>query len=123
MSGDNIVVDTSLIINLFNGVEGIKSLITDRNLFVFIISEIELLSFPNLSSNDKQLLKDFLSECYIVDIEPSIKELAIEIRSKTKLKLPDAIIAAVAIHYDMPLLTMDRGFKRVDNLDAIILSI
>jgi predicted nucleic acid-binding protein len=64
MNGDNIVVDTSLIINLFNGVSGIEPLINNRNLFVSIISEIEVLSFPNLSPKDKELLKSFLHEFY-----------------------------------------------------------
>jgi predicted nucleic acid-binding protein len=68
-------------------------------------------------------LKDFLSECYIVDIEPQIKELTIDIRSKSKIKLPDSIIAATAIYFDMPLLTTDRGFNRIPDLDAVILSI
>lgn len=48
MSGDRIVVDTSLIINLFNGVDEVKELIAGRSLFVSIISEIEVLSFPTL---------------------------------------------------------------------------
>lgn len=46
MSGDSIVIDTSFIINLFNGVPEVQELITNRNLFVFIISKIEILSFP-----------------------------------------------------------------------------
>ncbi len=45
MNGNNIVVDTSLIINLFNGYEGIKDLIEGQNLFVSLITEIEILSF------------------------------------------------------------------------------
>jgi hypothetical protein len=44
MNGDRIVVDTSLIINLFNGVKEVQELIINRNLFVSIISEIEVLS-------------------------------------------------------------------------------
>jgi len=48
MSGDRVVVDTSLIINLFNGVKEVQELIADRSLFVSIISEIEVLSFPAL---------------------------------------------------------------------------
>jgi hypothetical protein len=66
MSGDSIVVDTSLIINLFNGVADVQELIANRNLFVSVISEIEVLSFPNLKEADRQLLKNFLSECYVV---------------------------------------------------------
>lgn len=123
MSGDNIVVDTSLIINLFNGVEEVQPLITGRNLFVSVISEIEILSFPGLTPAAKQLLKSFLSECYIVDIEPNIKELTIDIRSKSKIKLPDAVIAATAIYFDLPLFTMDKGFNKISDLNTVILSL
>jgi len=49
MNGDRVVVDTSLIINLFNGVNGVQELIEGRNLFVSIISEIEVLSFAKLT--------------------------------------------------------------------------
>jgi predicted nucleic acid-binding protein len=123
MSGDRIVVDTSLIINLFNGVKEVQNLITDRNLFVSVISEIEVLSFPNITTKDSELLKGFLSECYIVDIEPAIKDITIHIRSKFKIKLPDAVIAATAIYFDLPLFTMDKGFNRITDLQAVILSL
>ncbi|EHQ26643.1 type II toxin-antitoxin system VapC family toxin [Mucilaginibacter paludis] len=122
MNGNNIVIDTSIIINLFNGNDEIKPLINNRNLFVSVISEIELLSFHSLTIDDRKLLRDFLSECYIVDIEPQIKELTIDIRSKNRIKLPDSVIAATAIYFDLPLLTMDKGFKRIPDLDALILS-
>jgi predicted nucleic acid-binding protein len=69
MNGDRVVVDTSLIINLFNGVNEVQELITGRALFVSIISEIEVLSFPNITTKNSELLRDFLSECYIVDID------------------------------------------------------
>ena len=64
MSGDRIVVDTSLIINLFNGVKEVQELIADRSLFVSIISEIEVLSFPDLTAKDTLLIKDFLISHY-----------------------------------------------------------
>lgn len=121
MSGDNVVVDTSIIINLFNGVNEVRELINNRNLFVSIISEIEVLSFPNITQKDSALLKDFLSQCHIVDIEPAIKEITISIRSRYKVRLPDAVIAATAIYYDLPLFTMDKGFKKIIDLQAIIL--
>ncbi|GAC1304241.1 MAG: hypothetical protein NVSMB24_11430 [Mucilaginibacter sp.] len=123
MSGDRIVVDTSLIINLFNGIKEVEELITGRSLFVSIISEIEVLSFPNITAKDSELLKSFLSECYIVDIEPAIKDITIAVRSKFKVKLPDAVIAATALYYDLPLFTMDKGFKKIADLQAVILTL
>jgi len=123
MSGDRIVVDTSLIINLFNGINEVQELISDRDLFVSVISEIEVLSFPHILPKDSELLKSFLSQCYIVDIEPAIKEITIAIRSKLNIKLPDAVIAATAIYHDLPLFTMDKGFRKIPDLQAVILSI
>jgi predicted nucleic acid-binding protein len=122
MSGDRILADTSLIINLFNGVKEIEELISGRSLFISVISEIEVLSFPNITPSEKTLIKDFLSGCYIIDMEPAIKDITIEIRSKYKVKLPDAIIAATAIYFDLPLFTMDKGFKKIADLQAVILS-
>ena len=123
MNGDRIVVDTSLIINLFNGIEEVRELITDRNLFVSIISEIEVLSFTNITTKESGLLRNFLSECYIVDIEPAIKEITIDIRSRFKIKLPDAVIAATAIYFDLTLFTMDKGFTKITDLKVVILSL
>jgi predicted nucleic acid-binding protein len=122
MSGDSILADTSLIINLFSGVKEIEELISGRSLFISVISEIEVLSFPNITPSEKTLIKDFLSGCYIIDMEPAIKDITIEIRSKYKVKLPDAIIAATAIYFDLPLFTMDKGFKKIADLQAVILS-
>jgi predicted nucleic acid-binding protein len=123
MSGDRIVIDTSLIINLFNGSAEVQELIAGRILFVSVISEIEVLSFPQLTDNDKNLLRDFLSECYIVDIEPAIKNLTINTRAKHKTKLPDAVIAATAMYFDIPLFTMDKGFAKIVDLQSVILSV
>jgi predicted nucleic acid-binding protein len=90
---------------------------------VSIISEIEVLSHSKLTHADSQLLKDFLSNCYVVDIEPAIKDLTIEIRAKYKTKLPDAVIAATAIYFDLPLFTMDTGFRKISDLQAVVLSV
>ena len=123
MNGDSIVADTSLLINFFNGDAAARKFIERRVLFVSVITEIEVLSFPALSVADKKLIKSFLSQCLLIDLEPEIKELTIDIRAKFKIKLPDAVIAATAIRYDLPLFTMDQSFKRVTNLKSIIIEV
>lgn len=121
MSGDNIVADTSVLINFFNGHEFAKEFLEGRNIWLSGISEIEVLSFPGLSVNDKKLIRSFFNECKIIDLTPEIKEVAIEIRSRHKTKLPDAVIAATAIHLDFPLFTMDKGFKKITELQSVII--
>lgn len=50
-----------------------------------------------------------------------IKTKCIEIRNKYKLKIPDAIIAASAIVYNLPLITSDKEFEQVKELDLIFI--
>ena len=49
-----------------------------------------------------------------------IKDLTIEIRKKAKLKLPDSIIAATAYYSKTPLLTSDKQFRQIEELEIIL---
>ena len=123
MSGNNIVADTSLLINYFNGIEPARKILKGQHIWISAITEIELLSFPSLKKTEIKLIKDFLKECIISELTRPVREIAIEVRKKDRLKLPDAIIAATSIHLDFPLVTMDSDFKNVTNLNAVILDI
>jgi predicted nucleic acid-binding protein len=121
MSGDNIVADTNLIIHLFNGNPVAREVLDGKSVWLSCITEMEVLSFPRLSDKDISLIRDFFSECIIVELGNDIKETAIAVRSRYGLKLPDAIIAATSMYLDFPLLTMDRDFKRVKELNCTLL--
>ena len=62
-----------------------------------------------------------LNSCFIIEINLQIKKIAIDLKQKYKLKLPDAIIAATAIHYDLPFISSDADFKSIKELDLILL--
>jgi predicted nucleic acid-binding protein len=62
-----------------------------------------------------------LDSCFIADINPAIKQIIKNLLQKYRIKIPDAIIAATAIYLDMPLLTADTGFKRIPELNLILL--
>ncbi len=55
-----------------------------------------------------------------MDLKQEVKELTVELRRKYKIKLPDSIIAASAFFQKIPLLTSDKGFKRIEELDILI---
>jgi predicted nucleic acid-binding protein len=55
--------------------------------------------------------------------EPAIKDITINLRASYKIKLPDAVIAATAIYFDLPLFTMDKGFEKITDLQSVILSL
>lgn len=63
----------------------------------------------------KKVMKSFLKECIILDINKPIKEEVVSLRVKYKVKLPDSIIVATAKYLDLPLITADTGFKKFEN--------
>lgn len=121
MSGNSIVADTSLLVNFFNGLDLARDVIEGQQIWVSCITEIELLSFNQLSEDETKLIRSFLNHCHIEELHHPIRQKAIEIRKTKHLKVPDSIIAATAIHLNIPLVTMDSDFQKVDSLDSIIL--
>lgn len=121
MSGSNIVADTSLLINFFNGTEPARKVLNNTNIWVSVITEMELLSYPPLTKKESELIRSFLDDCIISELSKPVRDLTIRLRKKHKLKLPDAIIAATSIHLGFPLVTMDSDFNKLNELNAIVL--
>ena len=123
MSGNNILLDTNIILYLLNGEETLIPLLEEKNLFLSFITQLELLGNRNIKPNDILKIKQFISECTIIDITPGIKEFAISIRQKYSVKLPDCIIMATSLWLNMPLITADHDFKKIDIADLIYFKI
>ncbi|WP_236136059.1 type II toxin-antitoxin system VapC family toxin [Mongoliitalea daihaiensis] len=115
MNGNSLFVDTNILLYFLKFDSQIVEMISDKNLILSVISEIELLSFPDLGKLEEDLINEFLDNCVVFDLSLDIKGLAIRLRKKYKLKLPDAIIAASAINLNIPLLTSDKGLERLKN--------
>lgn len=120
-----IFLDTNAIISLLNENAGVINAIESADeIFISIVNELEFKSFSNLSLHDIRLFESFASEVNIVDLNSSdklLKEKIIDIRNNYKLKLPDAIIAASAIINNAILVTADKGFSRVKELQLNII--
>ena len=78
---------------------------------------MELLSFSGITESEENNIKSLLLDCNEINISDEIKEKTIEIRKKYKTKLPDAIVAASAIVNNLPLITADKGFNQIEELD------
>lgn len=85
---------------------------------ISVITEIELLSFPGIGKEEEADLQKFFAQAEVISLSSQVKNLAIEIRREHKLKLPDAIIAATAIHLDARLYTGDKVFQRISRLKS-----
>lgn len=91
--------------------------------FVSVITEMELLSYPNMSQDEELQVRDFLTKITVVEIENNIKKLAIAFRRNYRLKLPDAIVAATAKSLNATLLTNDRKLTNLTEINAESVSI
>jgi predicted nucleic acid-binding protein len=60
-----------------------------------------------------------LQNCVTIDINNMIKSEVIRLRRSYSLKLPDCIVAATAIYMDLPILTSDKGFKKIVELNLM----
>lgn len=119
MNGNNILLDTNIVLYLLNGEETLIPLLEEKNLFLSFITQLELLGNRNLNSDDFLKIKQFISECTVIDITSGIKEYAISLRQKYAIKLPDCIIMATSLWLNMPLITADHDFKKIDIADLI----
>ena len=83
-----------------------------------IITEMELLSYPNLSKAEEQQVQSFLAQLLIIGIDEPIKSMAIALRKQYRLKLPDAIISATAQSLNALLLTNDLKLSSITTLQT-----
>jgi predicted nucleic acid-binding protein len=86
---------------------------------VSVITKIEVLGF-NASNEYYQLLVNFMNDADVLDLSGNIVDACIDIRKKYKTKLPDAIIAATALAYDLVLISRNiSDFKNVQGLQVV----
>jgi len=63
----------------------------------------EMLSCPKLTDEESMIIKGFVFNFEIIPLDFSFANIGGMLRSKYKIKLPDAIIAATTIYYNSPL--------------------
>lgn len=123
MSGNRYLLDKNAIVALLQGTSQLIQLLLNADwIGISVISQIEFLAFSGLGQNDRQLFQQFLQRVEViglVSIDTGLIEKIIEIRQQYKLKLPDAIIAAMAIQNSASLVTADQEFAKVTVLTVI----
>jgi predicted nucleic acid-binding protein len=84
-------------------------LLADTNIFICIADE-------------SNYLKSIINDCFSIEIIPQVKEITITLKKKYKLKLPDAVIAAKAIFLEIPFITCDKDFSKIEELELFLLN-
>jgi len=86
---------------------------------VSVITKIEVLGF-NAPDDHYQLLTNFMDDATVLDLTGNIVDVSLDIRKKYKAKLPDAIIAATALVYDLILISHNiSDFKNIQGLKVV----
>lgn len=116
MNGPEFLLDTNVVIGHLDGREAARGLIQERNapLARFAVSQVtrmELLSFPALTAAAQSRIELLLSSMTVILLDERIEAEAITLRRRTRLKLPDAIIAASAKVHGLKLLTLDERLR------------
>jgi predicted nucleic acid-binding protein len=119
MSGNSLFLDTNIVLYLLAGDETLAEMLNEKDVHVSFITEMELLSYKQLSAAEEKKIYNFLADAQVADLTQPIKQKAIAIRKATGMKLPDSIIAATAIQMNIPLLTADAGFSKITALDHL----
>ena len=124
MNGPNdILVDTNLIILGIGGNERVRELLEDHSLFISVITEIELLSIPFQRTQEERLMREFISNCFIVDLDSEIKIQTIQLRRGHKKKNTGCDYCSFIDSKKTPLFTADKGFSKIPALDIVVLNL
>lgn len=84
------------------------------------ITEIELLCWKTATNKDITVLKNFIADCFVFELEQDIKNKTAELRKVYAIKLPDAIIAATALVNGLTLISRNtKDFNKIEGLDLV----
>ena len=112
MSGINFLLDTNFILGMLKSHPEVLSEISSRNLSAghcaySAITRMEMLGYPGIGREEDALIRQKLEALTYLPVTRAIEDVAITLRQTRKVKLPDAIIAATALHSGLELLTLD----------------
>jgi predicted nucleic acid-binding protein len=120
MNGVKYLADTNCFIYLLDE-SPLLLPFTDDNWAYSYITEIELLSKKGISRQEETVIREMLESCYKITHSQMLTERVIALKRSNNIKLPDAIITATAQLMQLPLITADKGFANIKEIDCIIL--
>lgn len=115
------VLDTNVILYFLGG--RLADSFPSGTYAISVISELELLAYPGLTSAEEQRIRAFLADVSATDLTQSVKHHAVNLRKQFGLKLPDAIVAATALALGATLLTNDQRLLMLSEIPTQMLRV
>jgi predicted nucleic acid-binding protein len=121
MNGVSFLIDTNIIIYLTQKRLKISDFAKKGgNLYISSISYIETLGYSFQSQFEEKEVTEFCEMFERVFLTKEVEKQTILIRKSNKIKLPDAIIAATAMVYNLILVTHNvDDFKNIQGLKIL----
>ena len=111
----NVLVDAQMGRLPTNGLNFLAKIINE-NFIISFITLIEYLGYKNISKSSEE----FIALAEVIEIDKITIRNCIDLRKKYKIKLPDAIIAATALTYNLILITNnEKDFREIQNMNVI----
>lgn len=115
------LIDTNVVIDFSEGRIPTRgrvfvAQVIDTEPIISVINKIELLGFSIVTTE----IEELIDASTILDLSDDVVNKTIDIRKKSKLKLPDAIIAATASVHGLTILSRNvKDFERIQDLSVI----
>lgn len=122
---EEIIIDTNILIYAVNGNQKILEVLSKMNPRKYYISSITKYEFlVGVDGLEPEKYEHHLNDCHTLEFNGEMAVEAAKIyREYGKMKFKDACIAATAHCKKLPLLTADKAFKKINNLEVIFLSL
>jgi len=114
VSDDRILVDTNIVIHIFEGSTKAVDMLLDTSVIVSVLSRMELYAWPSITKERASWVDGFLSHCQEVQLLRPIQDEAVRLRRAYRVEMVDAIITATAIVKRIPMITADKALMKLD---------
>jgi predicted nucleic acid-binding protein len=114
-----IICDTNILVYFFEGNKEAGKLLNLNRVSISSIGFIEILSNKNLPSSQRDMIYDYLFSLVVVETNPIINKIAVELRLLYGLDTADAIIAPRAKPQNNILVTANKIFYKIKEIEII----
>ena len=115
MNGNSALLDSNIIIYLSKREVPLSFLDQFNKHYISVITYMEVLGYQFRDSKEEEFIREMVEVFSVLFIDQKIADMAIEIRKKQRIKLPDAIIAATTKVLNLCLVTRNiDDFKKVE---------
>lgn len=114
MSGIKYLLDTCFILELHKKNTETLAILIEKNITlsqcsISMVNRLEVLGYADITDDDERALIGLLLKLQKFSVSLEIENKVIELRKRHKIKLPDAIVLATALTYELELLSLDTG--------------